>query len=60
MNQGGTKINTSAGRDNPILIIVVDHTEFTKLKQVVRGIDPFVFLAAMGTTPEFEEGFKRV
>lgn len=39
---------------------VVDQTEFTKLKQLVKTIDPSAFVVTMDASEVLGEGFKRV
>ncbi|MDQ0214897.1 uncharacterized membrane-anchored protein YitT (DUF2179 family) [Oikeobacillus pervagus] len=44
---------------SPIMTYVVDQTEFTKLKQLVKMIDPPAFVVKMDKSKVLEEGFKK-
>ncbi|MFC3886553.1 YitT family protein [Bacillus songklensis] len=45
--------------ERPVLMVVVDQTEFTKLKQTVKSIDPTAFVIVMDATDVLGEGFKQ-
>jgi uncharacterized membrane-anchored protein YitT (DUF2179 family) len=62
INRGVTKLSAYGGytdHERPILICVVDQTEFTKLKQLVKTIDPTAFIIVMDASEVLGEGFKR-
>lgn len=62
MDRGVTKLIAHGGytdSERPILMCVFDHTEFTKLKQLVRSIDPTAFVIVMDASEVLGEGFKR-
>ena len=62
MDRGVTKLSGYGGytdNERPILMCVFDHTEFTKLKQLVRTIDPTAFVIVMDAAEVLGEGFKR-
>lgn len=62
MDRGVTKLSGYGGytdNERPILMCVFDHTEFTKLKQLVRSIDPTAFVIVMDAAEVLGEGFKR-
>ncbi|MFY4775037.1 YitT family protein [Metabacillus sp. RGM 3146] len=62
IDRGVTKLSAFGGYtdlEKPILMCVVDQTEFTKLKQLVRGIDPAAFVIVMDASEVLGEGFKR-
>lgn len=63
IDRGVTRLTAHGGFTNnerPILMCVVDQTEFTKLKQVVRRIDPHAFVTVTDTSEVLGEGFNRV
>ena len=63
IDRGVTRLTAHGGFTNnerPILMCVVDQTEFTKLKQLVRSIDPHAFVTVTDTSEVLGEGFKRV
>ena len=62
VNRGVTKLPAVGGytdQERPILLVVVYQTEFTKLKQVVRTIDPAAFVIVSDAYEVLGEGFKR-
>ncbi|MGM0865328.1 MAG: YitT family protein [Bacillota bacterium] len=63
IDRGVTKLSAYGGYTDdarPILMCVVDQTEFTKLKQLVKTIDPSAFVVTMDASEVLGEGFKRV
>lgn len=61
IDRGVTKLSAYGGytdSERPILICVVDQTEFTKLKQLVKNIDPTAFVIVMDAAEVLGEGFK--
>jgi uncharacterized membrane-anchored protein YitT (DUF2179 family) len=62
IDRGVTKLSAYGGytdHERPVLLCVVDQTEFTKLKQVVKSIDPTAFVVVMDASEVLGEGFKR-
>ncbi|WP_187445394.1 YitT family protein [Bacillus infantis] len=62
IDRGVTKLSAYGGytdHERPILMCVVDQTEFTKLKQLVKNIDPQAFIIVMDASEVLGEGFKR-
>ncbi|WP_425458062.1 YitT family protein [Bacillus rubiinfantis] len=62
IDRGVTKISAYGGftdHERPVLMCVVDQTEFTKLKQLVKSIDPTAFVVVMDAAEVLGEGFKR-
>ncbi|MFT4417301.1 YitT family protein [Fredinandcohnia humi] len=62
LDRGVTKISGYGGYtddERPMLMCVVDQTEFTKLKQVVRSVDTSAFVVVMDAAEVLGEGFKR-
>lgn len=62
IDRGVTKLSAYGGytdHERPILMCVVDQTEFTKLKQLVKTIDPSAFVIVMDASEVLGEGFKR-
>lgn len=62
IDRGVTKLSAYGGytdNERPILMCVVDQTEFTKLKQLVKTIDPTAFVIVMDASEVLGEGFKR-
>lgn len=62
IDRGVTKLSAYGGytdQERPILMCVVDQTEFTKLKQLVKSIDPTAFVVVMDAAEVLGEGFKR-
>ncbi|MBM7690907.1 uncharacterized membrane-anchored protein YitT (DUF2179 family) [Peribacillus deserti] len=63
IDRGVTKLSGTGGYtddERPVLMCVVDQTEFIKLKQLVKGIDPNAFVVVMDASEVLGEGFKRV
>ncbi|EIJ80551.1 hypothetical protein PB1_09327 [Bacillus methanolicus PB1] len=63
IDRGVTKLSAYGGytdHERPVLMCVVDQTEFTKLKQLVKAIDPTAFIVVMDASEVLGEGFKRV
>ncbi|MBD8071416.1 YitT family protein [Bacillus sp. PS06] len=62
IDRGVTKLSAFGGYtddERPILMCVVDQTEFTKLKQLVKRIDSSAFVVVMDAAEVLGEGFKR-
>ncbi|GHH97483.1 YitT family protein [Neobacillus kokaensis] len=62
IDRGVTKLSAFGGftdHERPVLMCVVDQTEFTKLKQLVKGLDPSAFVVVMDAAEVLGEGFKR-
>lgn len=62
IDRGVTKLSAYGGytdEERPTLMCVVDQTEFTKLKQLVKSIDPAAFVVVMDASEVLGEGFKR-
>lgn len=62
IDRGVTKLSAHGGftdYERPVLMCVVDQTEFTKLKQLVKSIDPSAFVVVMDAAEVLGEGFKR-
>ncbi len=62
VNRGVTRLSAFGGYtddERPILMCVVHQTEFTKLKQLVKGIDTSAFVVVMNASEVLGEGFKR-
>lgn len=63
IDRGVTRLSAHGGFTNnerPVLMCVVDQTEFTKLKQLVRSIDPNAFVTVTDASEVLGEGFKKV
>ncbi|MCM3410167.1 YitT family protein [Metabacillus litoralis] len=63
IDRGVTRLAAHGGFTNnerPVLMCVVDQTEFTKLKQLVRSIDPHAFVTVTDASEVLGEGFERV
>ncbi|MEK4426958.1 YitT family protein [Solibacillus sp. FSL K6-1523] len=63
IKRGVTKIPAIGGytgKDRPVLMVVVYQTEFTKLKQVLKTVDPKAFVIVSDAYEVLGEGFKRV
>src|SRR5579875_1605635 len=61
IDRGVTKLSAYGGftdHERPVLMCVVDQTEFTKLKQLVKTIDPSAFVVVMDAAELLGEGFK--
>lgn len=62
IDRGVTKLPAVGGyteTDRPVLMVVVDQSQFTKLKQIVKSIDPTAFVIVMDATDVLGEGFKQ-
>jgi uncharacterized membrane-anchored protein YitT (DUF2179 family) len=62
MDRGVTKLVAHGGYtdyERPIIMCVFNHTEFTKLKQLVKSIDPTAFVIVMEAAEVLGEGFKK-
>jgi uncharacterized membrane-anchored protein YitT (DUF2179 family) len=62
IDRGVTKLPAYGGyteHERPVLMCVVQQSEFTKLKQLVRSIDPSAFVIVTNATEVFGEGFQR-
>ncbi|WP_155590090.1 YitT family protein [Lysinibacillus cavernae] len=62
INRGVTKlpaIGGYTGEARPILMVVVYQTEFTKLKQLIKSVDPSAFVIVSDAYEVLGEGFKR-
>ncbi|OAS85838.1 MULTISPECIES: YitT family protein [Metabacillus] len=62
IDRGVTRLAAHGGFTNnerPVLMCVVDQTEFTKLKQLVKSIDPYAFVTVTDASEVLGEGFKR-
>ncbi|MEI4769637.1 YitT family protein [Psychrobacillus sp. FJAT-51614] len=62
IDRGVTKLPAIGGyteEERPILLVVAYQTEFTKLKQIVKTIDPQAFVIVSNAFEVLGEGFKR-
>jgi uncharacterized membrane-anchored protein YitT (DUF2179 family) len=62
INRGVTKLPAVGGyteADKPILLVVVYQTEFSKLKHVIKVVDPTAFVIVSDAYEVLGEGFKR-
>ncbi|MGJ7911143.1 YitT family protein [Neobacillus sp. LXY-1] len=62
IDRGVTKLSAYGGfteHERPVLMCVVDQSEFTKLKQLVKTLDPAAFVVVMDAAEVLGEGFKR-
>lgn len=62
IDRGVTKLSAYGGytdSERPVIMCVVDQTEFTKLKQLVKTIDATAFVVVMDAAEVLGEGFKR-
>ena len=62
IDRGVTRISGQGGYTNdkrPILMVVVAQNEVTKLKELVKGVDPSAFVIVSNATEVLGEGFKR-
>ncbi|KZB91639.1 hypothetical protein A2U94_09140 [Bacillus sp. VT 712] len=62
IDRGVTRLSAYGGytdEERPILMVVVEQTEFTKLKQTVKAIDPSAFVIVADASEVLGEGFKR-
>src|SRR3954468_7203057 len=62
IDRGVTKLSAYGGftdHERPVLMCVVDQTEFTKLKHLVKTLDSSAFVIVMDAAEVLGEGFKR-
>lgn len=62
VDRGVTKLTATGGytdTEKPLLMVVVHQTEFTRLKQLVKLIDPSAFVIVSDASEVLGEGFKR-
>jgi uncharacterized membrane-anchored protein YitT (DUF2179 family) len=62
LDRGVTKLSGTGGYtedERPVLMCVVNQTEVTKLKEIVRLNDPLAFVIVTDTNEVLGEGFKR-
>ncbi|UOY91078.1 YitT family protein [Ectobacillus sp. JY-23] len=62
IDRGVTKLQGTGGftdDERPVLMCVVEQTEFTKLKQLVRDLDPAAFVIVADAAEVLGEGFNR-
>ncbi|WLR53312.1 YitT family protein [Bacillus tianshenii] len=62
IDRGVTRISAQGGYtddERPVLMCVVEQSEFTKLKQLVKSIDSSAFVIVMDASEVLGEGFKR-
>lgn len=62
IDRGVTKmpaIGGYTGQERPVLMVVVYQTEFTKLKQIIKTVDPQAFVIVSNAYEVLGEGFKR-
>jgi len=62
INRGVRKlpaIGGYTGEARPVLMVVVYQTEFTKLKQLIKNVDPSAFVIVSNAYEVLGEGFKR-
>jgi uncharacterized membrane-anchored protein YitT (DUF2179 family) len=62
LNRGVTKLSGTGGYtedERPVLMCVVNQTEVTKLKELVRVNDPLAFVIVTNANEVLGEGFKR-
>ncbi|MGN1399882.1 MAG: YitT family protein [Bacillus sp. (in: firmicutes)] len=62
IDRGVTELKGKGGfteSDKPVIMCVVDQTQFTKLKQVVADVDPLAFVVATDASEVMGEGFNR-
>lgn len=62
IDRGVTKlpaIGGYTGESRPVLMVVVYQTEFTKLKQLIKNVDPSAFVIVSDAYEVLGEGFKR-
>ncbi|MER2191618.1 MAG: YitT family protein [Solibacillus sp.] len=62
IDRGVTKlpaVGGYTGEARPVLMVVVYQTEFTKLKQVLKSVDPSAFVIVSDAYEVLGEGFKR-
>ncbi|MNJ03587.1 hypothetical protein D3C73_1639730 [compost metagenome] len=61
MDRGLTRLNGSGGytgTDRTVLMVVVSQTEVSRLKELVRTVDPAAFIIISETREVLGEGFK--
>ncbi|WP_110928471.1 YitT family protein [Bacillus massiliglaciei] len=61
LDRGVTRLSGQGGFTDdarPILMCVIDQSEFTKLKQLVKSVDPKAFVVVMDASEVLGEGFK--
>ncbi|WP_230199548.1 YitT family protein [Bacillus testis] len=62
INRGVTELHGKGGyteTDKPVLMCVVDQSQFTKLKQVAREVDPHAFVVVTDAHEVLGEGFNQ-
>ncbi|MBT2570440.1 YitT family protein [Planococcus sp. ISL-110] len=62
VDRGVTELTATggySGTEKPLLMVVIPQTEFTKLKQLVKFIDPSAFVIVSDASEVLGEGFKR-
>jgi uncharacterized membrane-anchored protein YitT (DUF2179 family) len=62
IDRGVTKLPAIGGytdQERPILMVVAYQTEFTKLKQLVKTLDPYAFVIVSDAYEVLGEGFKK-
>lgn len=62
IDRGVTKLTATGGytdAEKPIIMVVVHQTEFTRLKQLVKSVDPTAFVIVSDAAEVLGEGFKR-
>ncbi|WP_257008392.1 YitT family protein [Bacillus sp. FJAT-45350] len=62
IDRGVTRLSGYGGytdEKRPVLMCVVNQTEVTKLKQIVKSVDPTAFVVVTNATEVLGEGFKR-
>ena len=63
IDRGVTKLSATGGyteAEKPMIMVVVHQTEFTRLKNLVKIIDPTAFVIVSDAAEVLGEGFKRV
>ncbi len=62
VDRGVTRLTAQGGyteSDRPVLMCVIDQSEFTKLRQVVQSIDRHAFVVVMEAAEVLGEGFNK-
>ncbi|WP_243385515.1 YitT family protein [Bacillus kexueae] len=62
IDRGVTRLSAQGGYTNsirPMLMCVVDQSEFTKLKNIVKKVDPKAFVVVMDSSEVLGEGFSQ-
>jgi uncharacterized membrane-anchored protein YitT (DUF2179 family) len=62
IDRGVTKLPATGGytdAEKPIIMVVVHQTEFSRLKQLVKTVDPAAFVIVSDAAEVLGEGFKR-